>query len=217
MKTDNFRSPQLIFSIYLLGLILFVSLISLLTVRRVADTDQPVFEKEVWVYGSQKVTQTIVPHHNGFNLAMIYLRNVALRNDLPFTFSLLDSAGKEIRSIPVNGTNIGDGTYIKFQFPPIPDSMGRTYTIVLSAPGSDLSRAIGVGFTSGNVYPEGSAIAGNETGDIAFQLFYRPVSAVSAFVDTLKLFLQHLFRPIYIIQLLVLGIVSVKCIRSLRF
>ena len=166
-----------------------------LLVRRVPDISQPVVEKELWIYKDHPVTQTVTPKHNGFNVVVLYLRNVILRNQGPFTFTLTDKNGTEVSRIDLNGYNITDGGSVRMQFPPIPDSKDQTYTITLSAPTPDITTAIGVGYNSdSNSYPAGLATAENITGgDMTFHLYYSPQKRSELLLSTFNHILKSLF------------------------
>jgi hypothetical protein len=159
-----------------------------LLIKRLPDVGQAVTEKELWIYKDHPVSQTVIPTHNGLNVVVLYLRNVSLRNQDPFTFTLTTSDHQMLRQISLTGYNITDGNSVRLQFPPIPDSKNQTYIITLSSPTPDISTAIGVGYNShSDSYREGTATAENITGgDLTFQLYYFPQNRLTAIFDTLE-------------------------------
>lgn len=171
-----------------------------LAVRRLPDASQSQVQKEIWVYKDHPVTQTITPGHDGLNVLTVYLRNVALRNQEPFLFELSDSAGV-IRSIQLTGYNIGDGDNVRFQFAPIPDSAGKTYTIKFSSD-SPLSSAIGAGFS-------------DLAHSIAYTSYYFPTNRLTVLKLTSKLFIGSLINPRFLVELGIIGTISYYLCRRL--
>lgn len=173
MNSKHF--PWFIAGLYFLGLLLILAASTFFGLRRVPDSAQMQSDKLQPVYNDQPVSQTITPVNNGLNTVVIYLKNARLLNTDPLLFSLSDSGGRILRDIHISGRNIGDGETVRFQFPPLPDSAGRTYTLLLQAPDTAFDEPlIEVGFSSSDVYPGGQSGLPGETGDMSFQLFYRP-------------------------------------------
>lgn len=196
----------LISSFLIVSFIAFGILLSL-GVRRLPDVSQPQVKKEVWIYKGHEVSQTIRPLHDGFNVVHIYLRNVSLRNQDRFVFTVSDSGGTVIRKIDLTGYNIGDGDNVRFQFAPIPDSAGKEYTINLSSPETTYAKSIGVGFISGNNYPGGDAhVSGETPGDIAFSAFYFPTNRLEVITSSCMFFARSVFQPRFILMLVVLSV-----------
>lgn len=86
--------------------------------------------------------------------------------------------GREVYRAPLSATRFTEGLYQTVQFPPQPDSQGRTYTLVLETPGTSLGSAIGVSYNTTDVLSGGSMYT-NEgkgkpgAGDLSLSLFYR--------------------------------------------
>jgi hypothetical protein len=82
--------------------------------------------------------------------------------------------GDLVYEAPLNGLPSYKGYALSFSFPPIPDSAGATYTVVLETPGSRLSRAIELAYnsfdalSSGSMYLDGEA----QAGDLALSAYY---------------------------------------------
>jgi hypothetical protein len=165
-------------------------------IHRLPDVSQPSVEKEVWFYGDKTISQKVEPLHNGFNVVQVYLRNIALRNREPVTFSLGDTTGKELRRIDLNGYNIGDGDNVRLQFTPLTDSKGKTYRLVFSSPSSVWENAVGVGY-SGPEYPGGS---------IAYSLYYNPVSRLEVIKTVTFRLVGLVARPSFLFYLILVFI-----------
>jgi hypothetical protein len=189
-------------SFIILCLVVSFGIVLNLGVRRLPDVSQSSVKKEVWIYKDHQVSQTFTPQNDGLNVIHIYLRNVSLRNQNPLTFTVSDLDGTIIRRINLTGYNIGDGDNVRFQFAPIPDSAGKTYTLTLSAAGTSYSKAIGVGFAPGDNYPGGeSRVSGEASGDIAFSAFYFPTNRLEVLKSSLAFFIRSLVQPRLIIYL----------------
>lgn len=153
-------------------------------VRRLPDVGQPLSNQFLWIYSGHPVSQTITPGHDGLNVINIYLKNVSLRNQDPFTFTLSDSSGI-IRTISLTGYNIGDGDNVRFQFPPIMNSANLPLTLKLTSD-SPQNTAIGVGFS-------------DSAKSIAFQSSYFPTSRFTVLKSVFLSFFQHLFNLRFLI------------------
>jgi len=165
-------------------------------IKRLPDIGQPKTDYEVWIYKNHDITQTITPQHNGLNILTVYMRNVMLRNRQPVIFSLRDSAGRIVREIDLNGYNVVDGDSVRFQFPQIPDSAGKTYQLVFSSPTSGFTDAIGVG------------ISGKT---ISFQAYYYPSGRFTVVAGEILSFFKSLFNPGFVILFVILGFLAVGC------
>jgi hypothetical protein len=171
-------------------------------IRRLPDVSQPRLEKEVWVYSGHSVSQTIVPGHDGFNVIDIYLRNVALRNQSPFTFVLSDASGQPLRTIRLTGYNVVDGQNIRFQFDPIPDSRSRQLTFTLSSDSPE-NLAIGAGYSSADK-------------SLTFRSYYYPSRRWEVISSVLSGWTETLFRLRFIAILLFLAVSGYVCLKRIE-
>ncbi len=130
------------------------------------------------VYQDQIVGQSFVSNHNNFKTVVLYLRNRELKNNEEVIFSLadLDFPSIIMRQVVVKGQNIGDGTTVRFDFPPIADSRGRKYLVSIKSPTSTWENGIEVGYSPKDLYPYGQALAGDKfiDGDLFFITYFRP-------------------------------------------
>lgn len=160
-------------------------------VRRQPDIGQPQENTQVWIYSGHPVTQGFTPRNNGVNVITIYLKNVSLRNRDPFIFQLSDTNGV-LRTIRINGYNIGDGDNVRFQFDPVADSGNKQFTLSLSSE-SPKELAVGVGFSE-------------EAQSIAFQTYYFPTSRLNSVITITMQFIRSLFQPMLIIFVVFSGL-----------
>jgi hypothetical protein len=155
-----------------------------LFIRRLPDVSQPLSGQWQWIYSGHPVSQTITPRHDGLNVITVYLKNVSLRNQDPFYFTLADASGV-IRKIDINGYNIGDGDNVRFQFLPIFDSKNLTLIFTLTS-SSPQSAAIGAGFS-------------DSAGSLAYQTYYFPTSRMVVLETAAGDFTNRLLRPRFIL------------------
>lgn len=169
-------------------------------VRRQPDYGQPIENTQVWIYSGHPIKQEFIPQNNGLNVITVYLKNVSLRNKEPFLFELSDSSGL-LRTIGINGSNIGDGDNVRFQFAPVVDSAGRQFTIILSSE-SEKEMAIGAGYS-------------DQVRSIAFQTYYFPQSRLSGLQVNVMHFIGLLFRPKFVFTAFMSGLVAFLFTRKL--
>lgn len=191
--SKNLINPSVTGLAYLLGLMSVFLFFSVIGARRLYDSGQP---HSVYFLGLNRVSsasQSFTPLHNGLNVVRVYLKNVSIRNHDPLSFTLTDSTGQVVSHIDLNGSNVGDGDSVRFQFPPLPDSAGRTFTFTLTAPTTETSTEIGVGFTDDTgTYPAGLGHVGRQSGELNFDLYYRPQNIGSLLVQVLSLALSRI-------------------------
>jgi hypothetical protein len=173
-----------------------------LLVRRLPDVNQPQSNQFLWIYSGHPVSQTFVPRHDGLNVINIYLKNVSLRNQDPFTFTLSDSS-EVLRQINLTGYNIGDGDNVRFQFPPIMNSANLPLTLKLTSD-SPQNIAIGAGFSE-------------SAKSIAFQSFYFPTSRLSVLKAVAVNFIKNIFQIRFIFISLFLFCLSLIPLNLKRF
>lgn len=185
--------PVIFLFVYIFLCVLILVAATLFGVRRIADAGQLEHDQEVPVYADHPVSQPVAFSHNGANVVVIFLKNIALRNRQPFIFTLsLD--GRVVREININGTNIGDGDNVRFQFDPISGSLNQTYLITLSSPMSQYSDAVGVGYSS----PHKS---------IAYQLYFSPQSKTES-LTSLFVHMRSLVSPQLFLSWVSIGIIG---------
>ncbi len=185
---------------------------SFVFIRRVPEVNQGVVDRLVPMYQNRPVSQTISPQHDGLNVIMIFLKNRSLINTDKIIFTLSENE-KVIRTIELSGSNIGDGDTVRFQFDPIPDSAGHTYSLRLEAPATQVSQTpIEVGFSNTDTYTLGSS---PEPGDMSFQLFYKPVNKAAYISELATIFVSRL-TPLYGISVLISLFVCFRLVKLLK-
>ena len=99
------------------------------------------------------------------------------RNTHDVTFHLKEdlNAQTDILTITFNASDVRDGAWRSFAFPPISDSAGRSFYFYLESPESEPGNAVSVMGRNDDRYPWGQGfINGHPTpGDMTFRIFYR--------------------------------------------
>jgi hypothetical protein len=86
--------------------------------------------------------------------------------------------GTVLYEVPLRQTRFTQGLYLSVDLPPLPDSQGRTYTIVVETPGRLLGEAVGVRYNSFDALSAGGMYTNDSNGrptdgDISFVTYYR--------------------------------------------
>lgn len=197
-------NPVFLALAYIFGLLGILFIGTVVGIRRVPDSAQSSQNHLVPVYSDRPVSQSVTPLHNGFNVAVIYLRNASLLNRDPLVFTLTDARHHLIRQIDLNGYNVGDGTNVRFQFLPVPDSAGQTYTLTLSAPATTPGHPkIEIGFSG--------------SGSMAFQLYYRPQNTLSFLKELSQALFRRLISRAFIIAFVMFTLFSAVIFKTLQF
>lgn len=157
-----------------------------------------------------EVKQYFTPKHNGLYLIKIFAKNPKLIYQGPIKIRLNQSAGETLVSeMNLMGLNIGDDVWVRFQFAPQNESLGKEYYFSLSVPIEASSssyvsllvskdRSLGVGNTVIN--------HGRQNESLMFKTYYKTsllqyVSDVTAdFINRIQNDLP--FITVYVILLL---------------
>ena len=142
------------------------------------------------IRGEQSVGQTFVAPRNDLNRVDVLLQSYGRQNTRDVTFRLLEIPGgandlsqtEEIYNTTFNAQAARNQTWYTFRFPPVANSAGKTYLLVLQSPTSEPGNAITVGGIDEDKYPLGSAFVGPQPifGDITFRACFQ-LSAAEKF------------------------------------
>lgn len=128
------------------SIVFVIPALALIPLKIIPINDQPGFNGGITkvIYGDIKSSQFF--HSNISNFAAIgtSIKNPSLANKKEIIMDLYDSGGNIIRTVKLNGYNIGDGQYVKFVFEPISDSLNKDYQFTISSPQAADHEAIGV-------------------------------------------------------------------------
>lgn len=103
------------------------------------------------------------------------LPDPARENDRDVVLELYDpDSGEQLRESIINAADMHDNSHVRFDFPPVEDSLDQCYRFAVTSPESEPGNAITLRFDPDDPYPDGRAILnGDETdGDIVFQPRY---------------------------------------------
>lgn len=128
------------------------------------------------IKGEVIIGQTFVAPLNGLRRIDVAFRTYGRKNTRAVTFYLKQSPDSAdiIYQETFNASEIGDNQWRTFEFPPVPDSAGKTFFFYLASPDSVFGDAITVGGGPGDFYKNGSAYLGYvpTQADLAFRTYY---------------------------------------------
>ena len=173
-----------------LGGVALILTFGLLGIQKSVDqvsTRQPHTNKSVdELVASTQAGQTFTAEHSGLNLVEVRLATYARENTGPVIFYLKTSpdAAEDLFTFTLDAADLEDNAYRPFEFPPIPDSAGRSFYFCLEAPEAESGNAITVWGATEDAYPDGEAVLEGlkERGvrDLTFRLGYDPPLAERA-------------------------------------
>jgi len=128
------------------------------------------------IKGDVTIGQTFFAPQNGLHRIDLLFRTFGRRNTHDVTFYLkpgLDSPDI-IYQETFNASDVGNNRWRTFEFPPIPNSAGKSYFFYLASPNSVAGNAITLGGGSGDFYEDGAAHVGPMPmqADVAFRTYY---------------------------------------------
>ncbi|MBP9758708.1 hypothetical protein KBD45_03360 [Candidatus Dojkabacteria bacterium] len=122
--------------IVILALLFGVPTLMASLIKMVPAKDQPGYGQmgRVSVYGDRTFTQYFVSTDKNLTSVATTIKNPNLNNKKDIYFNLYTMDNVLVRSVVMNGFNIGDGDFVKIIFQPIPDSIDKKYYFTLSSP-----------------------------------------------------------------------------------
>ncbi len=126
-----------IFTIIIILAMLFLSPVAMASlIKMIPANDQPGYGDmgRVSVYGDRNFTQYFVSKNKNLTSVATTIKNPNLHNKKVINFNLYDMDNNLVRSIVLNGFNIGDGDFVKIIFDPIVDSANKKYYFTLASP-----------------------------------------------------------------------------------
>ncbi len=129
------------------------------------------------IFGQRVIGQSFIAPRHGLNRLDLFFETYQRHNDRDVTLKLWEVSPLDRTlqfSQTFNAASIEDQTWRKFTFPPMANSAGKTYLITLQSPQSRDGNAITIGGIEQNVYPNGTAFAGETIvlADAAFRSCY---------------------------------------------
>lgn len=127
------------------------------------------------IKGDMTIGQTFQAPKNGLHRIEVVLRTYNRRNTHNVTFYLKEWPDSGvIYQETFNAAEVKNNRWRTFEFPPIPDSAGKTYFFYFASPDSVKGDAITVGGGEGDYYTGGQVYAGPvpANADLAFRTYY---------------------------------------------
>jgi hypothetical protein len=141
----------------------------------------PTHEQQIW--GEHILSQTFIAPRNHLQRIDILFQTYQRQNTQDVNFRLLEfppgspqpAQGTELLNFTFNAATLQDQTWRAFTFPPISDSAGKQYALVIQSPESSPGNAITVGGIEWDAYEPGTAFLGPTPlqADIAFRACYQ--------------------------------------------
>ena len=124
--------------------------------KMIPANDQPGYNsnQRLSIYKTRDFSQKFVAKTDNLTAIGTSIRNPNLKNKKDVIFSLYDNSGSLIRTSVLNGMNLEDGSFVKFVFPFVPNSLGQQYSFTITSPTAGPEETIEV-FIIDN--PEGSS------------------------------------------------------------
>lgn len=178
---------------------------------RLIDLVQERADNRLYVTEGTAVGQTFISYQPDLAGIRMPMSNSDLGSQVKYLLTLSDSTGI-LRAEEISGANIGWEMLFRFDFPPIADSNGKSYTFNISPLDKTPGRNLAVFQSDEDVYPGGHAYVGNKElkGDLTFETYYyaKPATVlVNSFSRSFSRFSAD--RPFFIFYLLLTTILLV--------
>lgn len=186
------RGMKIRYLVVVVFLVLISPAILAFGIRSVSFEDQPPHHGSIKVYGDVIILQVIAVSENNIRGIGVTLRNPNLVNKEEISVSLYDQSGNFVRQSIISGKSIPDGAFIKFLFPLIPDSQGKTYVFEMTSPSSVEESAFEIYFAN-----QGSGFKINEEtreGQLSIVPIYQPESISKLIINIYQGFWRRLVK-----------------------
>lgn len=122
--------------IIILFLLFILPILMIIPIKMVPSGDQPGYGDmgRVSVYRLRDFKQVFISKDNNLTAIGTTIKNPNLKNKKDIIFKLYEENNNLVRTIILNGFNIGDGDFVKIVFEPILDSKNKKYYFVISSP-----------------------------------------------------------------------------------
>lgn len=154
-------------TIFVFFLLFILPFAASLLIKMIPDNDQPPYDinNKRGIYQIFEVSQSFTSQSDNLMAIGISLGNPNLKNKSEIIFDLKDTSGNMVRQVKINGANVQDGGFIKFNFDPIGDSKGKVYVFSLSSPAAGPEEILNIFFSTKKTSWIGPATYGKEIVD----------------------------------------------------
>lgn len=199
----------LIILLFVLGLPAVLSL----GIKHVPNAPQPSLGNTRQIYGDSTAFQSFTAEKDLFSGLGVSIKNPNFANKKDIILEIFEGDKNLLRTVTLNGKSIADGNFVKFYFPPIDGSLGKTYTFVFSAPTATIDDAL-------EVFLVDKKLSDKDPVNVSFVSFYKTPSFYSLPLEIYmgwfnKLTADMPFFIIYIGIILALLYVIIKPSKSL--
>lgn len=151
-------------TLFIMGMVFLLPALLSLLIKDVAGNIQPALHQTLKIYAGSNATEVILAKDNNFSGIGASFKNPQLVNKKDIILSVYDQNNQLIRTSLKNGAYISDGGFVKFLFPPIPDSVNHSLKFIFTSPQSSYNDALEIFLT--NI---------QDSSEIAWVSFYKPL------------------------------------------
>lgn len=143
------------------------------------DVNQDYGENTLTVGPGTSIGQTFKALHNNLAGVRFGVSNTKLGGSGEYEFTILDEKQTILQTLTVKESNLGWQNIFRYDFAPIADSAGKTYTLNLSYLGSSSSaenkEKVLVAYSEKDLYKDGAALVNKKevSGDLTFSTYYQ--------------------------------------------
>lgn len=132
------------------------------------------------IYGGQTVGQTFVAESDNLCRVDIMMGTLGRQNDRDLVFKLhqLGETSTAVRTTTVNAAGLLNNLYNAFVFEPVRKSKDKTFSLILSSPGSRPENSVCAWMNSRDIYRKGTMLVNGAParGDLVFRVYAkRPI------------------------------------------
>jgi hypothetical protein len=184
-------------TLFVVFLIFILPGIVALGVKYIPSGVQPPLHKTRDVFGKFQISQEFTSVRNGLTGFSMTIKNPNLKNKKDVYLYLFDDQKTLIRESKLNGSNIEDGSYVKFLFDPVLGSENKNYKFVLSSPDAGEEEVLPIFFTEEKPLWVGLMMYDIEEipGGVSFVTLHTPESKLSIVKDLYSSWISRLLFP----------------------
>lgn len=198
--------------VFVFLIVLVLPAVLSLGIRYIPNSFQPSLGNTRQIYDDSTAFQSFTAEKDLFSGLGVSIKNPNFANKKDIILEIFEGDKKLLRTVTLNGKSIADGNFVKFYFPPVEGSLGKTYTFVFSAPTATIDDAL-------EVFLVDKKLPDKDPADVSFVSFYRTPTFYSLPLEIYnqwfgKLTSDFPFFVSYLAIILVLLFLAIKPSRS---
>ena len=199
MEITKYKTGLIIYTIIFVLTVVGLPFLSSFLVRYVSFDYQPSLDKTQRLDGFTTISQNFVASAKKLVAIGMSIKNPNFTNKTDVIIQVYDQNKVKLGEGVLNGANIADGDFVKFNLTQIPLEVGNEYYFTLTSPSTPEEFPYGVYISDSSKYENHLRNEIEDNGAVSFVSFYKPDSHTALVADIYKKWFNKLLgdRPFF--------------------